>query len=250
MRVGRKFIILLKARIPHEPNPSYSNVIFFFVRYNQKSGLNFYRVKNITVADSTFRHNIGISRYSPGDTLSLQQRFSAGLTIFYLKSPAENQLTIINSTFSNNSADINPDEIKASENRPNSYIPRGHGGALLLSFEDVQNHRVFIENCTFSKNQARLTGGAISIIFFRGFSDISVDTIPPSSTSTNNTVTIRYTRFLENNCSGEGGAISATTLEAANENQVIIRDSSFHGNRASGEGGAYSFIIKASVLIS
>ena len=174
--------------------------------------------------------------------MPLQFRRGAGLTLSYtLESEYGYYARIENCTFRYNRANVseaNDDDIK---HRPSLYVPRGHGGAVLLSFQNTSQSIVEIKNCTFVSNSALFTGGAISIHFFRG-----TNTTELQSSSNNNTVTIDSSVFQENKCSGVGGALSINTFEAANSNQVVITRSRFERNSAKLEGGAYSFIIEVS----
>lgn len=109
-----------------------------------------------------------------------------------------------------------------------------------MSFQNTTGHRVVVENCSFIRNSAKFTGGAISVLFYRG----SATTGVVQSSSRNNTVRIDKTLFQDNVCSGNGGAISANAFEAANSSKVIVTNSIFQRNRASDKGGAFSFIIE------
>lgn len=186
------------------------------------------------MASSKYLSNSGL-------VMPLQFRRGAGLTLSYTLGSDYGYALIENCTFRHNHADVNESNDDDIRQRPSLYVPRGHGGALLVSFQNTSQYIVQIVNCTFINNSAHFTGGAISIHFFRGTNASELQ-----SSSTNNTVTINDTVFQENMCSGVGGAVSINTFEAANSNQVTITRSRFERNSAELEGGAYSFIIEVS----
>ena len=156
------------------------------------------------------------------------------------------RLTLLsrNCTFIGNHVLINATNSADVSQRPILYVPRGHGGALHVSFQNTTGHLVSVDNCSFIGNSAELTGGAVSVLFYRG----AASTGAVQASSRNNMVRIENSVFRENNCSRNGGAVSANTFEAANSSRVIIRNSLFERNGAKDEGGAFSFIIEVKFL--
>lgn len=203
------------------------------------------KTDGILLQNSVFKNNTASSRYNESSNLNVSSRsfrISGALTLFFIDGSESDYILIRNCTFANNSASANDENIADTEHRPKLYIPRGHGGALLLSFQNTITHTVEIRNCSFTGNSAQFSGGAISVQFYRG----SSNTNHVTSSSRNNTVVIDSVVFEENRCLGEGGGISVNSYEAANYNTVIVKGSLFRNNRARTEGGAYRFIIEVS----
>ena len=212
-------------------------------RDNINSGAVVYQSSNVVFMDSLFEDNSAASEYNVSDPNVVQTfdfRRAAGLTISYIHGSKSNYALVRNCTFRNNLVNVSEANEEDVKHRPSLYIPRGHGGALLIYFQSTVKHRVEIENCTFAENLARFTGGAMSVQFFRG-SNMSD---PESPSSRDNTVVINDTVFQNNWCEGAGGAISVNTFEASNYNEVAVTNSVFEGNVAKREGGACSFIIE------
>lgn len=199
-----------------------------------------YDVDDIVILNSEFRDNRVHSLYNETSDLTLRFRNGAGLTIFFADGDSFVQALVQNCTFENNSASLNKINADDAKQRPRLYIPRGHGGGLLLSFQNTSMHNVIVRNCTFSNNFANFTGGAISVQFYRGASN--TEEIVPSSRD--NAVVINDVLFLNNSCSENGGALSINSFEAANQNRVTVNGSVFRGNNASQNGGALSSIIE------
>ncbi len=117
-------------------------------------------------------------------------------------------------------------------NRPRIYVPRGHGGALVMSFNSTINHRVVIENSEFANNSAVHNGGGVYITMFQG--------------SKGNRVIIRNSIFSNNSCFLDGGAISMHFFEITNDNLLWVEDSAFEGNAAWVGGGACAINLQVS----
>lgn len=214
-------------------------------RDNINSGASASQSSNVMFLDSLFENNSAASEYNMSGLNTFRVfnfRRAAGLTIAYFFRSESNYALVRNCTFRNNLVNVNEANEEDAKHRPSLYIPRGHGGALLIYFQSTVKHRVEIKNCTFVENVARFTGGAISVQFFRGFSNRS----EAHSSSSNNTVVISGTVFRNNSCEGAGGAISVNTFEAANYNKVNITGNVFEENVAEREGGACSFVIEVS----
>lgn len=155
-------------------------------------------------------------------------RFGGGLLISWRSTDnpeATNTVIVKNCTFTNNRADINVRN--RNDTRPYFYRPRGHGGAIVVAFQNVTGFTVTIIDTWIIGNTAVSSGGGMFISFFEG--------------SANNKVIIRNTTFEENKCSQDGGAISVNTFQFANDNTLTVEDSIFDGNEAIEGGGACSF---------
>ena len=200
--------------------------------------------EGLSILNSTFKNNFVSSSYirTPDLTLS-SMRQGAGLTISYINHEGSGYALIQGCRFENNRASVNDGDLDDVLERPKLYVPRGHGGGLLLSFQNTVRHRVDVSNCSFSNNFAKFAGGAISVQFYRG----SVNATSPSSSR--NTVVINGVVFLDNTCAGAGGAVSVNAYEAANHNRVNVSRSLFHGNSAETEGGGCSFIIEVTIKL-
>lgn len=135
-----------------------------------------------------------------------------------------NTAVVQDCTFINNYADMNA--LNSNDTRPNFYRPRGHGGAIVVTFENVTGFTVTITDTKIVENTAISSGGGMFVSFY--------------SSSTNNRVIVENTTFEENSCGRDGGAISVNTFQVANDNALIVEDSIFNGNRAKVGGGACS----------
>ena len=191
-----------------------------------------------------FENNLASSFYHEMTDLTFNFTAGGGLTLFFVN--GSNSHTVIsNCTFKDNHAGINDSNRLDAEQRPPLYVPRGHGGGILVSFQTTVGHKVVVRDCKFAGNSAELTGGAISVQFYRGMANtVSMST----DSSSNNTVEIDNTTF-EANSAMEGGAVCVKTFEAANYNKVILNGSVLHGNRAIMSGGAFSFNIQVLILV-
>jgi predicted outer membrane repeat protein len=193
-----------------------------------------------------FRNNLYHSQYKEEERLSLFFRRAGGLTIFYYNDTSFGNALVQNCTFECNSAGLNESNKEDASGRPSLYVPRGHGGGLLLAFQNSVGYKVNVKNCTFSNNSARFTGGGISVQFYQGVSSTPTGQLG----SHNNSVVIEDSVFLNNKCVEKGGGLSVNTFETANENVVVVNESRFEGNYAGTIGGAISSIIEVSVSIA
>ena len=155
-------------------------------------------------------------------------RLAGGLVISW-NSTSERSTTVIrNCTFVNNHANIN--ELNGDDNRPNIYRPRGHGGAIVVSFENTTNHTLVIEDSRVSNNTALFNGGGMFISLYKD--------------SIGNDIVITDSTFEDNTCVHTGGAISMNTFEVANDNTLTVKNSTFRRNSAWVGGGAYSLTLQ------
>ena len=155
-------------------------------------------------------------------------RYGGGLLISWRSTDnaeAANTVVVKNCTFINNHANIN--ERNRNDPRPSFYHPRGHGGAVVVSFQNVTGFTVTIVDTKITGNTAVSSGGGMFVSFFQG--------------SSNNRVIVRNTTFKENTCKQDGGAISVNAFQFANDNTLTVEDTSFDGNEATVGGGACSF---------
>lgn len=200
------------------------------------------RSENITVLHSVFRDNTASSVYNEYSDLTILLRKAGGLIITYVNATDGSHALVQNCTFINNTATLNETNLEDAKQRPRLYVPRGHGGGFLLSFQNTIDHKVELRDCLFRGNSAHFTGGAASVQFYRGASNTAV----VESSSHDNVLVIVNTTFIDNNCSEDGGAVSVNAFEGANKNKVILNGSTFSGNRAGRNGGALSNIIEVS----
>ena len=151
-------------------------------------------------------------------------RLAGGLTLSWRNRQEPITVLVKNCTFFNNSASINAKDVNDSYDRPNFYIPRGHGGAIVVSFNKTENHAVLIEDTIVINNTAQYNGGGLFVSFYKN--------------SYSNRVVLRRSRVQGNRCTNVGGGISMNTFEMANFNHLIVEDSNFTDNIAQAGGGA------------
>lgn len=190
------------------------------------SGFVAYSSYDMTFRNCIFRDNNSTLEYDEKDTLNPgSYRYAGGLTLLWNDRPLQPVTTLIrNCTFINNTASINDRNADDSSIRPNFYIPRGHGGAILVSFNGTNYHTVLIEDSIIVNNAARFNGGGLFISFYNKSND--------------NRVIINRTLLDGNRCNNAGGGISMNTFEVANFNRLIVENSNFTSNRARVGGGA------------
>ena len=163
-----------------------------------------------------------------------QFRYAGGLSLLW-QSQSLKQVNILvsNCTFINNTAGLNP--MNLNDTRPNLYIPRGQGGAILAAFNGTQNHNITIINTLIKDNVARFNGGGMFLSFYAG--------------SNNNSIEILNSRFENNSCDKTGGGISMYTFEVANENLLRIENTVFFRNKASLGGGACTINLQVNLQL-
>lgn len=195
------------------------------------SGLLTHESEDMLIADSVFRDNNSTALYSNTITLDPgpgELRLAGGLVINWNSSNDESTTVIQNCTFINNCAGINQNN--SDDTRPNIYRPRGHGGAMAVSFEKTRNHTLVIERSRFINNTALFNGGGVFISVYQD--------------SIGNDIIITNSTFEDNSCVHTGGAISMNTFEVANDNILVVKHTSFHRNSALVGGGAYSLTLQ------
>lgn len=222
-------------------------VPYVFFRKNNNSGAYITHSSNTLIQNSVFENNLAFSHYTVESDTKLKVNYTIGGGLTLISTKEDKYTEISNCIFRDNQAGINESNCKDAEQRPQQYVPRGHGGGFLILFQTAVRHKVVIRDCNFSRNTANLTGGAISIQFYRGSANSDVSITSNSLSSSNNTVEIENTIF-EDNSSEKGGAICINTFEAANYNEVILRRSVFHENNATISGGALSFNIQVQFI--
>lgn len=199
-----------------------------FLRNNTNCGFTASRSEEIFFINCLFHDNNSSAFYNYTNALDPGEfRFAGGLLISWDATDKEGSLNsaiIQNCTFINNHAVVNVRN--RNDTRPDFYRPRGHGGAIVLAFEDVTDFTATIVDTRIVENTAVSSGGAVFISFY--------------DSSANNRVIIRNTSFVENKCDQDGGAISVNAFEFANDNVLIVEDSMFHRNQARVGGGAFS----------
>ncbi len=216
---------------------------FLSPRNNRGGGVAMIRALNATIEGTFFLNNTAAIPYSSSSELEVRiglgsTRYGGGLTIFIINESFDTHFSIRNCTFRNNQAFINELNQEDALRRPQYYIPRGHGGGVLVLFQNSSNHEVTISDCLFEGNVARFRGGAVAVQFYRGSADLS--SIGRSS-SFSNTITFQRTHFFDNSCHGYGGGIAGHAFEGSLNNSIIFQDGTMRNNSAVMGGGAISF---------
>ena len=183
------------------------------------------------IFNSIFHDNNSTAFYNNTKTLDPGGfRLSGGLVISWNSTSEKSTTVIRNCTFFNNHAGVN--QLNGDDKRPNIYRPRGHGGAIVVSFENTQNHSLVIENSHVQNNTALFNGGGMFISLYKE--------------SIGNRVVIADSAFEDNTCVHTGGAISMNTFEIADDNILTVKNSIFERNAAWVGGGAYSLTLQVS----
>ena len=197
-------------------------------RDNQNSGFVVYTSYNTLFQNCTFKDNICTLAYDEGDGLTPGgYRYAGGLTVLWTNQPDFSVLTHVkNCSFINNTANVSSSNDDDLELRPNLYILRGHGGALLVAFNNASNNTLLVEDSQFINNTALFNGGGIFVSFY--------------NESYENQVIINRTTIDGNRCNSVGGGISMNTFEVADSNHLIVENSNFTNNSAWTGGGAFS----------
>lgn len=182
----------------------------------------------------TFKDNNCTLYYDEGSSLAPgDYRYAGGLTLLWRNQPEPAvEVLVKNCTFVNNTASVNVGNIADAEYRPNFYIPRGHGGALVVSFNRTDNHMILIEDSFIINNTARYNGGGIFTSFY--------------NMSHGNEIVINRTVFENNTCTNVGGGISMNTFEVADFNRLWVENSRFTNNSAQAGGGACTINLQVS----
>ncbi len=206
--------------------------IFSYDRDNWSGGLILFQTNNFQIVNTEFYDNNNVRPYNntgsldPGDL-----NYAGGLSLVFQGNVTRSGI-VKNCTFINNTANVNEENV--NDTRPELYIPNGHGGAIVLSFNGAKRHNLTMEDLRVIDNIAVHNGGGLHIRLFQQ--------------STNNTVTIRNSQFMNNSCSRYGGAISMNVLDSGNENLLIVENSTFENNSAMVGGGACSINLRVSYL--
>ena len=180
--------------------------------------------------NTDFHDNNNIRPYNNTGTLNPGDfSYAGGLSLVFQGNVTRSGV-VKNCTFSQNIANIS--EQNVNDTRPILYIPNGHGGAVVLSFNGTEGHNLTIEDLQVVDNIAVHNGGGLHIRLFQR--------------SSNNTVTIRNSQFKNNSCGGYGGAISMNVFEFGNDNLLIVENSTFENNSAIVGGGACSINLRVS----
>lgn len=201
-------------------------------RNNTNCGFTASQSEQLLFINCLFHDNNSSAFYNYTDALDPGGfRFSGGLLISWrvIDLPnAQNSVIIKNCTFFRNHAVSNVRN--SNDTRPDFYRPRGHGGAIVVTFERVSDFTATIMDTKIIGNTANSSGAGIFISFY--------------GNSINNKVIIKNTTFEANMCDRDGGAISVNTFQVANDNALIVEDSNFDRNKAIVGGGACSINIQ------
>jgi len=192
----------------------------------------------ILVENSSYQGNSGSSIYVSVPQFTVQSRgrgfrIAGGLTISYRGLSSTSQMRISNCSFKNNIAAVNKSNDEDASNRPFFYIPRGHGGGLLVFFENSSHHSIHVESCTFKGNTAQLGGGGASVLFYRG-SDVVAQLGMPSSQD--NLVAFTGCEFF-NNTATHGGGLEVLAFEESINNNFIVCNCLMSRNQGRRGGG-------------
>ena len=211
----------------------YHNLLHVLVpRNNTNCGFTASQSEQLLFVNCLFHDNNSSAFYNYTDALDPSGfRFSGGLLISWSATDnpsAQNSAIIQNCTFFRNHAVSNVRN--SNDTRPDFYRPRGHGGAIVLTFESVSDFTATIVNTRIVENTANSSGAGIFVSFY--------------DNSINNKIIIKNTTFEANVCDRDGGAISVNTFQVANDNALIVEDSKFDRNKAVVGGGACSVNIQ------
>ncbi len=201
-------------------------------RGNLNSGFVAYTSYDTVFHNCTFKNNTCTLQYNESDFLtSGSVRYAGGLTLEW-RDPPEPPVTVLikNCTFVNNTAGVHQDNMEDAKRRPNFYSPRGHGGAILVSFSGTSDHTILIEDSFIISNTAEFNGGGIFISMY--------------NQAYTNRIVITGTVFEGNICKKVGGGISMNAFDGAEANRLIVASSDFTDNVAGTGGGAYTIIIQ------
>ena len=200
-------------------------------RENWSGGLISFQTDDFQIVNTVFHNNNNIRPYNNTGSLNPGDLNSAGGLSLVFEASVSRSGVVKNCTFIQNVANIS--EQNLNDTRPNLYIPNGHGGAIVLSFNGAQSHRIVIEDSRVIDNTAVHNGGGLHITLFQR--------------SINNSVVVRNSQFKNNICKGYGGAISMNMFEFANENLLMVENCTFENNSASVGGGACSINLRVSL---
>ena len=186
------------------------------------------RNQNVTVENCLFIDNIGLHANTHRDVflpsipqnVSFEPQTSGGLAIIMDRTTSATA-TVLDCHFIRNNASVN--ELDRDDPRPHSYVVSGSGGALLFRLLATENARIVVENCTFSNNSARYSGGGIYV--------------PVVSQSRNNSVLINNCSFDLNRAIEYGGGIFVDVFSVQENNSVIVNNSFFRNGYAGFCGG-------------
>ena len=208
--------------------------LIILCRDNLNSGFLLHESEELLIVDSVFHDNNCTAVYNNTNTLDPGGfRLAGGLVISWNSTSDKSTSIILNCTFINNHAGIN--WLNGDDSRPNFYRPRGHGGAIVVSFKNTKNHTLVIERSRISNNTALFNGGGMFISLYRE--------------SLNNNIFVIDSVFEDNLCVHTGGAISMNTFEIANDNILRIQNCLFQRNSAWVGGGAHSLTLQVSVCL-
>jgi len=129
----------------------------------------------------------------------------------------DSNVTITNSNFTENQADFN--SLSTGAGVSEQHIGFGRGGAISVFYlAKVQRASLLVSNCSFNTNKAAW-GGAVYVRF--------------RNQSSQNTIVIEKSRFIENYATLSGGALFLTETQLVESvNTLRVENSHFNGNIA------------------
>ena len=212
---------------------AYDDHIHVFISFRNNSGgaLTLYRNRDVLVEKCLFMDNIGLhanahhglflaSIPGPPQYLLLEAQTAGGLAII-IDSTANATATVQDCQFYRNRASVN--ELDKDDPRPHAYVVSGSGGALIFRLLGTENARIVVENCIFSNNSAKYSGGGIYV--------------PILSQSRNNSALINNCSFDSNRANEYGGGIYVDVFSVQENNSVVVNNSFFRNDYAGFCGG-------------
>ena len=189
------------------------------------------RTTDAHISDCVFQDNNSTAVYNYTETLSPGDlRYAGGISInFDDQRDTPWYIKIQNSTFSGNNALLN--ENNSNDSRPILYLPRGHGGAVLISLNGSVDSMVIIEDSHIRHNTALHNAGGL---YFA------------AANAHNNTVLLRNVVLHNNTCGGLGGGILMVAFESSNHNLLVAENVTFTDNVAEIGGGGCAIQVQVS----
>lgn len=151
---------------------------------------------SLKVEHCKFMYNNGMRPYLGGrNTLNFSTQNSGGIALLY-DGFSSGEAHIENCVFINCSANA---LLPESSHLPYSYVPFGHGGGLLIFFNNPSSIIVSVSDSMFINCTAHHSGGAITVSMI--------------NSPKNNLVVIRNTSFTNCHAEKTGGGLSVQVMK-------------------------------------
>ena len=111
--------------------------------------------------------------------------------------------------------------------RNSSHVEQGGGGVVIYCSQQTQHVHVSFTRCEFTRNMATYGGGICTVI--EGY-------------SSNNSLNITDSHFIENDAGQVGGGISLVLIDSSNTTKIHVQRSTFKKNGARFAGGVNIFL--------